>query len=162
MKTVPREIIEEVWERQCTLGEAQVQDLMRQFMDEQPAVGLYLAAHDEKLGDEADRSQLIPLASTVWEAMTLVRGRRLKMVRPNVVMRADQKNIRMLEHLEELSEFEWRESVLSTFGGHNQQPLLVFCIEILMADDEEAPELAPERIGMESILLKTVIECFDQ
>jgi hypothetical protein len=48
------------------------------------------------------------------------------------------------------------------FLGYNQQPLLAFCIEILMAGDEETPELAPQRIGMELNWLKTVIDCFDQ
>jgi hypothetical protein len=162
MKTVTREIIEEVWERQCAMGEAEARELMRRFLDEQPAVGIYLAANDEDLGNEAERSQLIPLASAVWEAMTRARGRRLKLVGPKVVERAEQLNLRMLEKLEEASEFEWRESVLGMFGEYNQQPLLAFCIETLMADDAEAPELAPERIGMESIWLKTVIDCFDR
>ena len=162
MKTVPREIIESVWERQCGLEESEVRDFMRRFLDEQPAVGIYLAAHSEELGDESDRSQLVPLAATVWESMTQVSGRRLKMVQPGVVERADAANIQMLETLEDVSEFEWRERVLNMFTGYNQQPLLAFCIQVLMADDEETPELAPERVGMESLWLKTVIDCFDQ
>jgi hypothetical protein len=31
-----------------------------------------------------------------------------------------------------------------------------------MANDEETPELAPQRIGMELLWLKTVIDCIDQ
>jgi rhamnogalacturonyl hydrolase YesR len=162
MKTVPREFVVEAWERQCGLLEGPTRDLMRQFMDEQPAVGIFLTVGDEQLGDEAEESQLIPLASAVWEAMTRMRGRRLKMVRPEVVEHADQANTRMLQELEEASEFEWRESVTKMFLGHNQQPLLAFCIEILMARDEAEPEFAPQRIGMELVWLKTVVECFDQ
>ena len=135
---------------------------MGQFMKEQPAVGIFLTVCDEQLGDEREQSQLIPLASAVWEAMTWMRGRRLKTVRPKVVEHADAANIRMLEKLEDVSEFEWRESVSGMFFGYNQQPLLAFGIEILMAGDEEAPELAPQRIGMELMWLKTVIDCFDQ
>ena len=91
-----------------------------------------------------------------------MRGRRLKTVRPKIVERADTSNIRMLEKLEDVSEYEWQESVEGMFLGYKQQPLLAFCIEILMARDEEAPELAPQRIGMELNWLKTVIDCFDQ
>jgi hypothetical protein len=162
VKTVPREFMIEAWERQCALAEEPTRVLMKQFMDEQPAVGIYLTVCDEQLGDESERSQLIPLASAVWEAMTRMHALRLKMVRPKIVERADTANIRMLEKLEDVSEYEWRETVTRMFLGYNQQPLLAFCIEILMANDEETPELAPQRIGMELMWLKTVIDCFDQ
>lgn len=162
MTTAPRETIIEVWERQCALAQEPTFSLMKQFFDEQPALGIYLTVCDEQLGEEAEQSQLIPLAATIWEAMTRACGRRLKKVRPKVIERAENANTRMLEKLEDASEFEWRESVLRLFHGYNQQPLLAFCIEILMADDEEAPELAPDRIGLELIWLKTVIDCLDQ
>jgi len=162
MKTVSREFIVEAWERQCALAVEPTRVLMGQFMAEQPAVGIYLTVCDEQLGDEAERSQLIPLAATAWEAMTRTHGRRIKTVRPKIVEHADEVNIRMLEKLEDISEFEWRETVTQMFLGYHQQPLLAFCIEILMANDEEAPELAPQRIGMELMWLKTVIDCFDQ
>ena len=152
----------EAWERQCALAEEPTRVLIKQFMDEQPAVGIYLTVCDEQLGDESERSQLIPLASAAWEAMTRARGKRLKTVRPKIVERADDVNLQMLEKLEEASEFEWQETVTRMFLGYNQQPLLAFCIEILMANDEETPELAPQRIGMELMWLKTVIDCFDQ
>ena len=83
-------------------------------------------------------------------------------MRPKAVERADQASIRPLEKLEESSEFEWRESVASLFFGYNQQPLLAFCIEVLMAGNEEVPELTPHWTGMELFWLKTVIDCFDQ
>ena len=161
MNTIPRELIIEVWERQCALGENEARSLMKQFFDEQPALGFYLFACDEQHDRDA-ASQLIPLASTIWEAATRTRGQRLKAVRPKVIERANDANTRMLEKLEDVSEFEWRETVERMFLGYHQQPLLAFCIEILMANDEETPELAPQRIGMELIWLKTVIDCIDQ
>jgi hypothetical protein len=162
MKTVPSELIIETWERQCVLGEEASRSLMKQFFDEQPALGIYLFACDEQLGKESERSQLIPLAATVWEALTRARGKRLKAARPKVIERAEATNTRMLEKLEDISEIEWQETVKRLFLGYNQQPLLGFCIEILMADDEDQPDLAPERIGLELIWLKTVIDCLDQ
>lgn len=162
MKTVPRGFMVEAWERQCALAEEPTHVLTGQFMDEQPAVGIFLSVCDEQLGDEGNESQLIPLALAAWEAMTRMRGRQLKSVRPKVVEHTDTANTRMLEQLEDVSEFEWRERVTSMFLGHNQQPLLAFCVEILMVGNEETPELAPQRVGMELNWLKTVIECFDQ
>jgi len=162
MKTVPREFIIEAWERQCALTSSASSALMHQFMDEQPAIGIYLLVCDEQLGGDAGSDQLIPLAAAVWEAMTRMRGRRLKSVQPKTIERADQTSTRTLETLEESSEFEWRESVTSLFSGCNQQPLLAFCVEILMAGNEEAPELTPQSVGMEFLLLKSAIDCFDQ
>jgi hypothetical protein len=162
MNTVPRETIIEVWERQSALAQEPTRSLVKQFFDEQPALGIYMTVCDEQLGEEAERSQLIPLAVTVWEAMTHACGRRLKTVPPKVIDHAEDANTQMLEKLGDASEFEWRESVLRLFHGYNQQPLLEFCIEILMADDEETPELAADRIGLELIWLKTVIDCLDK
>jgi hypothetical protein len=160
--TVPREFIVEAWERQCALDQGPCERLVQQFVQEQPAIGIFLTVSSEQAGDDQGDSPLIPLALAIWEAMTRTLGRKLKTVRPKVIERADTRNLRMLEQLEEVSEFEWQERVTNMFLGHNQQPLLAFCIEILMAGNEEAPELAPQRIGMELNWLKTVIECFDQ
>ena len=162
MNTIPRQLVIEVWERQCALGENEALALMKQFFEEQPALGIYLHVCDEQLGQEAANSQLIPLAATIGEAAARTRGKRLKAVRPKIIELAEAANTRMLEKLEDVSEFEWRETVERMFLGYHQQPLLAFCIEILMANDEEAPELAPQRIGMELIWLKTVIDCIDQ
>jgi hypothetical protein len=162
MNTIPRELVIEVWERQCAMGEDDSRSLMKQFFDEQPVLGIYLFACDEKLDQESAQSQFIPLASTIWEAATRTRGKRLKALRPKIIDRTEAANTRMLEKLEDVSEFEWRETVERMFLGYHQQPLLAFCIEILMAGDEEVPELAPQRIGMELIWLKTVIDCIDQ
>jgi hypothetical protein len=161
MNTIPRELIIEVWERQCAMDENEARSLMKQFFDEQPALGVFLFACDEQFEQDA-ANQLIPLASTIWEAATRTRGKRLKAVRPKIIERANDANTRMLEKLEDVSEFEWRETVERMFLGYHQQPLLAFCIEILMANDEETPELAPQRIGMELLWLKTVIDCIDQ
>ena len=161
MNTIPRELIIEVWERQCAMDENEARSLMKQFFDEQLALGVFLFACDEQFEQDA-ANQLIPLASTIWETATRTRGKRLKAVRPKIIEHANDANNRMLEKLEDVSEFEWRETVERMFLGYHQQPLLAFCIEILMANDEETPELAPQRIGMELLWLKTVIDCFDQ
>jgi hypothetical protein len=162
MKTVPLETVLDTWDRHCGLGQEESRVMMKRFLDEQPFLGAYLLACDEQLGAESERSQLIPLVATIWDSLSLTRGRRLKQVQPRVIDRAEATNQRMLEQLEEVSEIEWKDSVTRLFLGYNQQPLLGFCIEILMADDEEAPELAPERIGLELIWLKTVIDCLDR
>ena len=162
MTTVPRETIMQAWERVCALDEEQTATVTKQFLDEQPALSVYLLACNDQLGDEAGQSTVIDLTIAIWEAMTLTLGRRLKAVRPRAIDHAEATNTRMLEKLEPGSEFEWAEAVRQLVHGYNQRELLGFCIEILMADDEETPELAPDRIGLEMLWLKTIIDGLDQ
>lgn len=162
MNTVPLETIMEVWQNHCDLGSEETENLVRRFMGEQPALGIYLFANCEQLGQEAEESKFIPLTVVAWEAMTRTSGRRLKSVRPKSIDRAEEANIRMLENLEPASEFEVHKSVEHMVHDYNQRELVGFCLEILMAGHEETPELAPDRLGLELLWLKTVIDCLDK
>ena len=75
VNTVPREFIIEAWERQCALAEEPIRALMGQVMTEQPAVGIYLTVCDERLGDESERNQLIPLSALSGEAHLRIKDR---------------------------------------------------------------------------------------
>lgn len=162
MTTVPREGILQAWELVCALDEAQTTAVTKQFLKQQPALSVYLLACTEELGAEAGQSPVIDLTITIWQAMTAAQGRRLKLVRPNLVDEAEATNAKLLEKLELASEFEWEEAVKQLVFGYNQKELLTFCMEMLMADDVETPELAPDRIGLELLWLKTIIDCLDK
>jgi hypothetical protein len=162
MNTVPRDIVIETWERQCALEQEESRSLVAGFLEEQPALGIWLLGCDEQLEEEAADSQLIPLATLAWESLTRTRGRRLRAVRPKVIDRAETANTRMLERLDEASEFDFRNATENLARNYNQRDLLLFCLEILMADHEEMPELAPDRIGLELLWIKTLIDCLDQ
>jgi hypothetical protein len=86
------------------------------------------------------------------------------MVRRNHVDDAEEANTRLLQKLELASDSDWDETVKQLVSGYNQRELLGFSIEILMADDAApaTPELAPDRIGLEVLWLKTIIDCLDQ
>src|SRR5438067_160671 len=107
MTSVPREGIIQAWERVCALDEAQTTAITKQFFKEQPALSAYLLACTDELGAEAAESTVIDLTITIWEAMTLARGRRLKAVRPKIIDKAEASNTRVLEKLELGSESEW-------------------------------------------------------
>ena len=162
MKMVTREEIIETWDRLCALDEKQSATLSKKFLEAQPALGVYLLASTEDLGEEAAESPLVELVLAVWEVMTRVAGAPLKNLAPETIEAAEEANISALQNLESASEFQWHDAASGLIGSFNQREILGFCIEVLMADDEEQPELAPERIGMEMIVLKTVIDCLDQ
>jgi hypothetical protein len=162
MTTVPRQGILQAWERVCALDDAQTTAVTKQFLNEQPALSAYLLAFTDELGTEAGRSVVTDLSVTIWDAMTAAQGGPLLMVRPDHIDDAEEANTRLLQKLELASELEWGETAKQLVSSYNQRELLSFCIEILIADDANAPELAPDRIGLELLWLKTIIDCLDQ
>ena len=161
MRTASREEIDEVWDKLCELNEEDTGDLVRRFMEEQPALGIYLSVSFESLGDSPE-SPLIDVVMGCWQVMSQVAGRPLAQVSPEEIESAEEANTDALEKLEDASEIEWRATVSGLIQNYNQRELLGFGIEMLMSGNEEAPELAPESIGLELIWLKTVLDCLDQ
>ncbi len=163
MNTVSRQDIEQTWERLCAMNEGQTEALVKQFMNEQPALGIYLFANGETLeAGSLQESPLIDLVVASWQTLSQAAGRRLKAVTPKQIERAEQANTKALERLEEASEMETWEAARTTLQNHHQRELLGFGIELLMSGHEENPELAPESIGMEFLWLRTVIDCLDR
>ena len=162
MKTIPRQIITDTWDRLCELDEEEVNTLVKDFMEEQPALGIYLFANAEDLEGGVQNSPIIDLVVASWQTLRAQAARPLKPVPPEQIERAEDANHQYLEKLQEASEAEWDDSVRNLAEGYNQRELLGFGIEILMSGHEESPELAPDSIGMELLWLKTVIDCLDQ
>src|SRR4051812_45414611 len=119
MTTVPREGILQAWERTCALDEAQTTAVAKQFLKQQPALSVFLLACTEELGAEAGQSLVIDLTMSMWDALTVAQGRRLKLVRPKLLDRAEAANTKLLEKLELASEIEWEEAVKQLVLGYN-------------------------------------------
>jgi len=162
MKTVTRQEMIESWDHLCAQDEEQSATFSKKFLEAQPALGVYLLAWTENLGEDSTESPLIELVLAVWDVMTRIGGRPLKNLAPETIEAAEEANISTLQNLEAGSEFQWDDTASGLISSFNQREILGFCIEVLMGDDEEQPELAPDRIGMEMIVLKTVIDCLDQ
>jgi hypothetical protein len=162
MNTVSREQIVEVWTQLCDLDETDTGVLVKKFMDEQPALGIYLFASLEEVEGGAEHTRIAELVVAAWQAMSKSAGRRLSVATPEEIERAEDANTRSLEELDEGSEFEWENSVRDLLQDYNQREILGFGIEILMSGNEDTPELAPEGIGLEMVWLKTVIDALDR
>jgi hypothetical protein len=131
-------------------------------MNAQPALGIYIAAQQENLQEQGADSPLIELCLAVWKAMTQTAAHALAQAGPEEIDAAEEANSAELERLDEGSEFDWQEKVNWVARDYNHRELLGFGIEVLMARDEEQPELAPETLGLEMLCLKTVIDCLDR
>ena len=162
MNTVTREQIIEAWTRLCDLEETETDLLVKRFMDEQPALGIYLLANLEEVEGGAEHTRIVELVVAAWQAMSKSAGRQLPAATPEEIERAEDANTRSLEELDEGSEFEWENSVRDLLQDYNQREILGFGIEILMSGNEDTPELAPESIGLEMVCLKTVVDALDR
>ncbi len=161
MQTVPREIIRDTWNRLCELDRKASAELSKEFFKAQPALGIYCAAQSENLGEGGENSPMVELTIALWQAMTQVAGGRLPMATPDEIDAAEQATTKQLETLEEGSEMDTQTHARRLIENHNQRELLRFGIELLMARHEEAPDLAPDSLGIEMIWLNTVVECLD-
>jgi len=162
MNTVSREEIIEAWTRLCDLDETETDVLVKKFMQQQPALGIYLFANMEEMEGGAEHTRIVELVVAAWQAMSKSAGRQLPAATPEEIERAEEANTRTLEELDEGSEFQWEDSVRDLLRDYNQREILGFGIEILMSGNEETPELAPESIGLEMVWLKTVIDALDR
>ena len=162
MNTISREEIVEAWTWLCDLDDAETSVLVKKFMDQQPALGIYLFANMEEMEGGAEHTRIVELVVVTWQAMSKAAGRQLPAATPEEIERAEEANTRTLEELDEGSEFEWENSVRNFFPDYNQREILGFGLEILMSGNEDTPELAPESIGLELVWLKTVIDALDR
>ncbi len=159
MKSIPRESIIQIWEGLCALGQTASQSLVKRFMDEQPALGIYLYAGLEQVGQD---SCTLELGIAIWKAFTEASGRRLNSITPEQIEAFEESNTSALEQLEEGSEMEFTGFAQNIIQSHNQRELIGFALEVLMSGNEENPELAPESIGLELLYLKTIVDVLDQ
>ena len=163
MQTVSREQMEQAWDEVANWTESDTQAWVSEFMQEQPGLGIYLFASTESVKEEGgDDSAVIDLTLASWRAMSQATDRRLETVEPGTIERAEDANTKALEQLAEGSEMDWNQFVQDIVGRYNQRELLGFGLELLMSDNEESPELAPDFIGLELIEFKTVLDCLDQ
>jgi len=162
MQTIPRQKITEAWDRLCEMEEEEVNSVVKEFMEEQPALGIYLFSSMEDLEGGPESTPLIDLVILAWQVMRSTADRPLKSVSPEDIENAEEANTSSLEDLEEASEAEWENSVRDLVENYNQRELMGFGLEVLMSDHEENPELAPDSVGMEMMWLKTVIDCLDK
>jgi len=128
---------------------------------EQPVIMIYLVAMDEGVFEETERGRLIELGAIVWQATTAA-GRGKRMITETEVEQAEEANLKWLEELDAGRETDFLAGVRDVLQGYNQMPLLGALLEALMQGHEEAPELAPENVGMALVYLKTVIDCLDK
>ena len=161
MKTISPKTIDETWERISQASESESRALARKMQDEEPLIMVYLLAMDEELYDETERGRLMELGAIVWQIMR-AGGQKLPRVTEAELQQAEEANLKWLEDLHEGREVDFLEATQNLMRDYNQTPLLGALLQALMQGHEDAPDLAPENIGMALVYLKTIIDCLDK
>jgi hypothetical protein len=161
VNTIPADVVAESWARLNESSETEARALAQKMQAEQPFIMVYLLAAEESMLEEEERGSLLMLGANVWQVMAQA-GLPLRQVTAADLEAAEEANIRILEDMEQDSEFAQRDAMSRLVNGYNQMPLLGAVVEALMAGHEDAPELAPQHVGLALIHLKTVIDCLDQ
>src|ERR1035441_6208631 len=107
MNTVSRKKIIDAWTRLCDLDETETDVLVKKFMDEQPALGIYLSANMEEMERGAEHTRIVELVVAAWQAMSKSAERQLPAATPEEIEQIGRASWRSLEELGEGSEFEW-------------------------------------------------------
>jgi hypothetical protein len=161
MKTVPAALVDEVWGRVNSFTPDRARALAQRMQEEQPFIMVYLLAAEESTLEEEERGTWLILGATAWQVLS-EGGTSLRRVTDVELEAAEDANVRALEALEEDSEMKSMNAMQQMIATYNQMPLLGAVVEALMDGHEDAPELAPDHLGLGFIHLKTVIDCLDQ
>lgn len=161
MKTVPAQVIDEVWQRVNDSTPDRARALAERMQQEQPFVMVYLLAAEENALDEDERGSLLMLGATIWEVMS-EGNPALRQVTDTELEAAEEANVKVLQKMEEDSEIANMEAMRRLISDYNQMPLLGAVVEALMEGHENEPDMAPDNLGLSLIYLKTIIDCFDQ
>lgn len=186
MRLVTEQEIIEIWNDSADLDHEQSQALVRNFGDEQPALMMFVYAQmttadnpeaEDDLKDEGQPEDpaeaeeeaevmsdtpLVEIVLAIWQALSKAAGKKLTTVTPEKLDEIDEKNMQDLEALQDASEADFEDTVKELMQSYNQREVLGFALEVLMSGYEDAPDLAPERIGLDLMSIKTVVDCLDQ
>lgn len=162
MNKISGEIVERTWKEMFALSPDYYPKLVNKFSREQPVILAYFLAVGEEHLNEDEQQLFLYVGLVVWRMMSNGESQ-LPRVTKKMIQEAANKNIKMLEYLNEESESGFVETVETMIENYNQPEVLQFVVEALIEEDEENDShIRNESIGMMMIYLKTVIDCFDK
>ncbi len=156
MRRITFEEIEKVWEWFAELQTEGAEKMIETMQHEQPMVLVYLLSSGEDL-EEHEHDDLLFLGLLVWKIFRSVQ-KDLPLVTSEMIEAYGEANSDMIGRLSEESEGDFVISAESIFKSYNQNDVLGVVVEEIISSDE----LSEVAKGYMLIVLKTLIDCFDQ
>lgn len=130
--------------------------LLTQFHESQPVILGWLYSENGKAFEQAEKEYLLFLLMVIWKSSLQV-VEDLPLVDEEQLEVQEEKN---WEIMDQVKARDFRERLNDFFDGYDQEDLLAFVEDSLIAEETEDGYISP--IGREAafIFLKTVIDCF--
>jgi len=169
MEPISADMIEKTLQRMDEMTASDVKALMDLMGKEQPYVLAYLLSVGGDSLNLDERELLIYLGTVIWQIMRQSSGLfspdgSIRQISAETLDKFEEKNWKMLEYLQDEPEADFEDTVEKIFKNYPQPEVLRYVIESLMAESEEAEDyfIRDENIGIMSIYLKTIIDCFNE
>ncbi len=157
MDHISYEMIESVWDEFLELEGEDIREMLETMQREQPTLLAYMLASGEQLR-ENEHEDLVFLGMLVWQIFRHAADGELPEVTEELLDKVAQENTDMIAGFSEESEGDFVVSAESTFKTYNQSEVLGVVVEEIIENDE----LSEEAKGFMLMVLKTIIDCFDQ
>ncbi|GAB1431141.1 hypothetical protein MASR2M18_19760 [Ignavibacteria bacterium] len=168
---ITEEFIESVAMEMAQLDQDEAEALIAEFQTEQPAVFNVVISVPEEFTDEEAEIQLY-LGLLIWKTMKTYcklqsNGNLQSEVTEEKIAQTVQKNISLLQQIDEDSEGDALAFVERIMDDYPQQELLRYVLETLVSyDDEEYDaenilEVREDMKGFVLLTIKTAIDCLD-
>ncbi|MCM8774380.1 MAG: hypothetical protein NC820_06580 [Candidatus Omnitrophica bacterium] len=128
---------------------------------QQPFVLAYLLGVGGDTLNRDERELLLYIGIVVWQIMSQG-DLPLKKITSEVLEETEEENMKMLEYLEDEPEASFIDIVEKIINDYPQPEVLIYVVEALMEEPEEGVLIRDENIGIMTIYLKTIIDCFDK
>jgi hypothetical protein len=160
MKSIPADIVEKIYEEMAEIAPEEVESLVQKMTEEQPVILTFLLAVSEEFESEEEKEQFFYMGVTIWRIMASGETT-LPSVSEKLLEKTENKNLQMLEYLEEESEEDFMETSMKIMEDYNQPEALRYVVETLFEDPHDENIIKEENMGLFFLYLKTVIDCFD-
>jgi hypothetical protein len=159
-KPVSADTVEETWRRMAAMSPEDAIKMAKLMQKQQPVVVTYLITVDSDILNQDERQLLFYLGVAVWQMMSQG-GTCLPTVTEDMLISAEDRNVKMAEYLQGETEAGFVEATKTIINSYRQPEVLRYVIEALMEGEEEDGIIRDENKGIMMLDLKTVIDCFD-
>jgi len=159
MEKVSKDVVEKTFTNLMNLDMKETKKMMNKMIDEQPFILTYLAAlvEDDEDFTEEGKDILFTLTMLIWQSMLSVRPD-LPTVPMETIEEMEEKNLKILDSMEDISDDEFFEKTLQILDNYPQTELLSFISEYLMENEN----MVLDEDGLIFIYLKIIIDSFQK
>lgn len=156
------DFIEELLDTFNEMSDPDLEEIFREFQQEQPHIVAFLFAAQEDDLEEEEREYMFYLGLQVWYVFVNA-YENVATVSETLIDEVDLDNDDLYQQLDQESEEGLEELVENLYGRYPQWDLLQYCLLAIIESDQEEDEiLYDDSKGLVLVSIKTVIDSLDR